>query len=146
MYKLFSKKKFRKVLKESYNFTERNFYQLTGNTSVSFSLMANDLYEKVSPYKRIGIYGTGAVAKGLIQQFSIHGENMEGKISCIIEKNDEKVGKTFEKLPVVTLQDAITLYDTDAVIIAASKDNQEIIHNRIKHVQVEGIQIIRMFD
>lgn len=82
------------------------------------------------------IYGTGKIAKKLFEYIGYH-----SKIKGVLT-NDDYLLREFMNYPVLSEND---LNNVKRIIIA-SKENRDIIYERIKHMEKQGIQITGLYD
>lgn len=132
-------KSFNATLEISSKFSEGINFQGIEKEGATFQR----LLEEINSYKRVTIYGTGELTRQLID-YCTGNSDYSGSICCVTEDmNEGLVGGKFHGESVATLESAISEYKVDAIIIA-SYIYQEVIYDRIKHVEEDGIKIIKM--
>lgn len=109
---------------------------------ITYDMYLCDLQKKVIVYENVALYGSGAIANSLIEFFSEHKIN----VSCVIEEtNTSKIGEDLAGVPIVSLEAAKSFYGIEAIVIA-SNYYQYVIYDRIKHLDDEGIRVLKIID
>lgn len=147
---LMQNRRMRNVLKNSYNFTEKEYRFLTGSF-YAFADYHQMCYEKMLLSKRFvlskntAIYGTGSLTEEILKFTEKKPPQICQKFKCVIENDKKKHGEVFEVLPVVSIEQALHEYQIDTIVIA-SKSYQDVIYERIKSYENAGINIIKIFE
>lgn len=88
--------------------------------------------------KRIAIYGTGGHTHLLLDAIDFSNFNLVG----LIDQNPDKIGTKVFEIQVYALEDLVGKVD---IIIISSDVYQNIIYDRIKFLEMQGIQILPIY-
>ena len=88
--------------------------------------------------KTVYFYGTGNHTIGMLHAFS---DEFENKIAGIISNDQNEFGGKFQRYTIYSIDDI----NKNSTIIISSIIYQDIIYNRIKHLELENINIIKLY-
>ena len=102
------------------------------------NLIIDDVFNHYDE-KSIYLYGTGIFAKNMV---SVLPDNHRPKIAGFLSRELNEIGKMLHGYKVYSLDE---VSNKCCIIIATSGQFQNIIYNRIKHVEEKGIRVIKLY-
>ncbi len=99
--------------------------------------------DRIGASKKIALYGLGKHTEKLLRFFGKHAPALKERICCLIDREKENIN--VGGYAVLSLEDAIRLYQIDCVIISSYRFQDEI-YERICEIEKDNIIVYKIYD